>query len=206
MAEGADQFASDLFDRATHDSKAAMAGKQSQMIKAGADRGTQGAIALAKIYAQFGHDALIEALASLERKELARGKSWLTSISAIEAALNSYFDKGGDLVASKMSKDLNSARAVAQRHLETERAILLNHVSHFRNGWASSPGKGWHERHPVYYGLAIVMLGLGLGPVIDHFVERLLKPEGPKAQQTATRTLKGAKPVSSKAEPDSKPQ
>jgi hypothetical protein len=106
-----------------------------------------------------------------------RGREWDRAMTAIGEALDTQISDAAEILSKAIKV---AAGTVGPGSAPTEGpavkatyALIASAASRlreehnaFRDGWTSEPGKEWHQRHPIAYAIALLVLGAIAGNVI----------------------------------------
>lgn len=186
MSKAAEAFIAKEFAKARQNARVSLNSLFAGHIKSGAVNNSRQVFPLVDDYIGHGRAAVNDCLSSLDVfHNSSRGRRWKDDLSIVERELDSYLQDGTDIVTKYCGNAEIFAHAIEPYLLE--QGEDLNHsIAERRSGWKGSRGKGWHERHPVLYGLAIMLVSVVVSTSIGAIKDQYFAKPAPKAEQAKT--------------------
>lgn len=118
------------------------------------------------IVGEATNDALGTALDGIAKRTEARGRLWRSMIGEVEVELGAHLDAAPTRIHKTLQMVPDGER-LAEPLFQTVKQDMSNRVAEYREGWVAPTGRGWHERHPIAYAIALVILGGIVGQVVE---------------------------------------
>lgn len=117
-------------------------------------------------YKDRSTSSLTQVLNEVARRINYRGSKWKAAITAIGIALESHIELADELLeqAFKLAGcEDGDGRRAADALIAAVVADLRISLKEFDEGWTSPEPKGWQERHPIIYAIALLVIGVVIG-------------------------------------------
>ena len=118
------------------------------------------------IVGEATNDALMTALNGIAKRAESRGRLWRSMIGEVEIELSAHLDAAPTRI-HKMLQMIPDGERLAEPLFQTIKQDMSNRVIEYREGWVAPMGRGWHERHPIVYAIALVILGAIVGQAVE---------------------------------------
>lgn len=175
MADNVTDWATAKFNQALHSAKVDLAKAQAEMTHSGQANNGRSAFPLCAIYFDHTRRTLQACTDGIATKFPNDGRARKGAVAELRPVLQVHLDRGVDTVCEYLS-GRGSTREIAARHFNERRGDAEADLEQFAQGWTAPIAKGWHERHPVWWALLLLVVGAAIGQ---------LAPVATKAAQDA---------------------
>jgi len=114
---------------------------------------------LVRVWRERTARALDDALQSASLKVTSRRREWSNAMDQVEQALLLHLDAAPSVLGKSLGKMSKDGLTLAEPLFRDATRAHLKTLKAYRDKWTAPPAKGWHERRPVFYAIALLVIG-----------------------------------------------